>query len=279
MANPPAEADTLQLQALLDAIRQREPIDGWLQDEHRGLLSMRGSAGWTPLVYAARHGNARATAFLLEAGVDVNQGTQYGDTPLYFACTQGHTKCAELLLGAGASVDLANEFGQTPLYFACVHGHIQCAQLLSSYGANRDFPHVRTPEYISAAFGHDALAEWLALSRKWSPLHHLEVLSPERTRALLRGGADLHLIPSTVNTATPLERARQLAPANASASLVVRAAGPWSTTTHELFGDAERARAVALAHSLYHVYLRRMEHGGWQAVDFARHVLSHLLCR
>ena len=123
------------------------------------------------------------------------------------------------------------------------------------------------------------MTQWLALSREWSPLHHLEFLSPERTRALLRGGADLHITPSTGDTATPLERARQLAPASASASLVVRAAGPWSTTTHELFGDAERARAVTLAHSLYHVYLRRMEHGGWQAVDFARHVLSHLLCR
>ena len=280
MANPPAEADKLQLNALLYAIAQHESIDEWLQDEHRGLLSMRGSAGWTPLVYAARKGNARATAFLLEAGVDVDQGTQYGNTPLYYACQGGHAECAELLLGAGASVDLADELDRTPLWKACIHGYIQLAQLLSSYGANRTFYDGRTAEALSAARNnHHALTEWLALSREWSPLHHLEFLSPERTRALLRGGADLHLAPSTGDTATPLERARQLAPASASASLVVRAAGPWSTTTHELFGDAERARAVALAHSLYHVYLRRTEQGGWQAVDFARHVLSHLLCR
>ena len=100
-----------------------------------------------------------------------------------------------------------------------------------------------------------------------------------RSVGRIRGGADLHLSPSTGDTATPLERARQLAPTSASASLVVRAAGPWSASTHELFGDAERARAVTLAHSLYHVYMRRMEHGGWQAVDFARYVLSHLLSR
>ena len=236
--------------------------------------------GWTPLMWAARYGNAGATALLLNAGVHVDPQTNtVGNTPLFIACMRGHVECVRLLLGAGASVDLVNADGHIPLWIACCQGHIQCAQLLSSYGANRDFPHVRTPEYISAAFGHDALAEWLALSRKWSPLHHLEVLSPERTRTLLRGGADLHLTPSTGDTATPLERARQLAPANASASLIVRAAGPWSASTHELFGDAERARAVTLAHSLYHVYLCRMEHGGWQAVDFARHVLSHLLRR
>ena len=277
MANAPASANEEQLNALFNAIERHEPIDKWLQDEHCGLLSMGDSDHYlyTPLIYAAYYGNAGATTLLLEAGVDVDQPMIYGDTPLYLACMRGHAECAELLLSAGASVDLANACDRTPLWKACSLGYIQCAQLLSSYGANRTFPN-DTAERLSAICGRRALAEWLALSREWSPLHHLEVLSPERTRALLRGGADLHLAPSTGDTATPLERARQLAPASASASLVVRAAGPWSTTTHELFGDAERARAVALAHSLYHVYLRRMEHGGWQAVDFARHVLSHM---
>ena len=277
MANAFVAADEQQLQALRDAIERHEPIDKWLQDEHRGLLLMGDSAGWTPLICAARHGNAGATALLIEAGVDVDQRMDGGQSALYLACLHGHAKCVELLLGAGASVDLAAYHGVTAMYIACCSGRIQLAQLLSSYGADRTFLDGYTAERLCATYGHHALAEWLALSREWSPLHHLEVLSPERTRALLRGGADLHLSPSTGDTATPLERARQLAPASASASLVVRAAGPWSTTTHELFGDAERARAVALAHSLYHVYLRRMERGGWQAVDFARLVLLHAL--
>ena len=117
------------------------------------------------------------------------------------------------------------------------------------------------------------------LSRHWTPLHHLEVLSPERARALLRAGADLHLKPKP-DVPSPLERAQQLLSAEsvsssntAAASLVVRAAGPWSVESHELFADAERARAATLVRSLYHVYLRRMSNGGWQAVDFARGVL------
>ena len=289
MANSSAVAGEQQHPKLLDAILRHKPIDKWLQDEHRGLLSMSDHRGWRPLTWAAFFGNAGAIVLLLEAGVDADQLMIYGNihagertnrgSPLYFACLQGHTECAELLLGAGASVDLADVHGSTPLYITCLGGNIQLAQLLSAYGANRVFSHGSTAERISARFNHHALAVWLALSREWSPLHHLEVLSPERTRALLRGGTDLHLSPSTGDTATPLERAHQLAPTSASASLVVRAAGPWSTTTHELFGDAERARAVMLAHSLYHVYLRRMEHGGWQAVDFASHVLPHALVR
>ena len=103
---------------------------------------------------------------------------------------------------------------------------------------------------------------------------------------MLRAGADLHLKPKP-DVPPPLERAQQLLSAEsvssssntATASLVVRAAGPWSTESHELFADAERARAATLVRSLYHVYLRRMGNGGWQAVDFARGVLPFAIVR
>ena len=153
MANAFAAAEEEQVWALLYAIRRHESIDEWLQDEHRGLLSMGDLYGNTPLICAARHGNAGATALLIEAGVDADQRMDGAQSALCLACDAGHVECAELLLGAGASVDLATDYGSTPLL------------------------------------------------------------------------------------------------------------------------------AVTLAHSLYHVYLRRMERGGWQAVDFARHVLSHALCR
>ena len=137
MANSSAVAGEQQHPKLLDAILRHKPIDKWLQDEHRGLLSMSDHRGWRPLTWAAFFGNAGAIVLLLEAGVDADQQTKYG-APLFLACMRDHAKCAELLLGAGASVDLAAAYGQTPLYFACYEGHIQCAQLLSSYGANRD---------------------------------------------------------------------------------------------------------------------------------------------
>ena len=79
---------------------------------------------------------------------------------------------------------------------------------------------------------------------------------------------------------SPLERAQLLQPAFADvASLLVRAAGPWSAASHELFPDAERLQAATLVRSLYHIFLRRMGNGGWQAVDFTCTVLSHLIYR
>ena len=136
-----------------------------------------------------------------------------------------------------------------------------------------------TAEQISTQYGDDALTDWLILSRHWSPLHHLEVLSPERTRALLRGGADLHFKPSAGDVPSPLERAQQLAPGSAAASLVVRAAGPWSVASHALFPDAERAQAVSLTRSLYQVHGRWLEFGGFEPVDFVRAIVPLLVCR
>ena len=237
--------------------------------------------GATPLFGASQNGHIECTRLLLGAGAAVDlAATDSGATPLYMACLEGHVECMHLLLSAGATVDLASN-GFTPLYLACFQGHGECAQLLSSYGARRELQHGPVADLaFSTHAGHAALTEWLARSRDWSPLHHLEVLSPERTRELLRGGADLHIKPSAGDDRTsPLERAQQLAPGSAAASLVVRAAGPWSAASHELFPDAERARAERLARSLYHVYLRRVEHGGWQAVDFARAVLPYLVRR
>ena len=247
--------------------------------------------GETPLYVACGQGQVECVRLLLGAGAstDLTAGADSGATPLYVACIEGHVECVRLLLGAGASVDLARpDDGVTPLFMACLRGHVDVAQLLSSYGASReDLP----PTETMSLQHHAALSEWLELSRHWTPLHHLEVLSPDRARALLRAGANLHLKPEP-NVPSPLERAHELLSAGSvssssssssgsstAASLIVRAAGQWSVESHELFADAERARAAMLVRSLYHVYLRRMGNGGWQAVDFVRGVLPFVVVR
>ena len=107
-----------------------------------------------------------------------------------------------------------------------------------------------TPEQLAAQRGHAALATWLAATRDFTtPLHHAELISADRARALLRGGADLHAR-SGPGGRTPLEVARQLvadgAADGSAAELIVRAAGPWSPDTHELFPEPARRRAVQL---------------------------------
>ena len=38
----------------------------------------------------------------------------------------------------------------------------------------------------------DEVAAWLHAARSWTRLHHVEFLSEERTRALLRAGGEIH---------------------------------------------------------------------------------------
>ena len=52
-----------------------------------------------------------------------------------------------------------------------------------------------------------------------------------------------------------------------------RAAAQWKEQA------AERAQAEALVRSLYHVHARCLKNGGFEAVDFARAVLSHVFHR
>ncbi len=47
---------------------------------------------------AARKGDAKALAKLLDEGVDVNAKTAYGATALHYACDRGHLDVVKLLL-------------------------------------------------------------------------------------------------------------------------------------------------------------------------------------
>ena len=63
-------------------------------------------------------------------------------------------------------------------------------------------------------------------------------VTPERARALLRGGADVR-----AGAPSPLERARTV---GGEASALVLRAARWSEGSHELFPSAARAQAVAV---------------------------------
>ena len=168
------------------------------------------------------------------------------------ACFKGHTEIVAKLLAANATVDRTKNDGDTPMVYACEYGHLDIVQLLSSYGANRAFINFGdTAELVATDEGHHDLLAWLVRTRLWStPLHHLELLTPERALALLRAGADIHAA-AHPGGPTPLSLAQALAAAGGAAEgtaafLVLEAAKPWSRKTHKLFPAAARARAVEL---------------------------------
>ena len=216
-------------------------------------------------------GHAECTKLLVAAGASVNLLNSKGATTLYNAVQKDQLGCVDALLSAGSvDVELAWH-GMTPLGVAICMGNLRCVQLLSAMGAKR------TTAGRGNAVGH-AVMEWLKLSQGWTQLHHLELLALEPSRAceravaLLRAGAnigcrqvikiepgsrenllsvgnlslvDLFLagnapplaaVPSVVETASR-------APDGPVASLVLKAAAPWSPATHYLFPAEARRRA------------------------------------
>jgi ankyrin repeat protein len=244
-------------------------------------------SGWMPLHSAADYGHLDIAELLLQAGADVNAVTKYGNTPLHFA-TCGHLALVKLLLQAGADVNAASNAGDTPLHFNVVNaaeGHLALVKLLCSYGATRNGKEVEK----ATGYGWHGTAAWLTSTADYTTaLHYIlppnDLVPPPRARALLRAGADIRAA-RTEDGPTPLRLARQLeaegnAPDGSTARLILRAAGPWTRETHELFPAERRAEACSLVVSIGHIHARRCKGSGYpERVDFSALVLGYAISR
>eukprot|EP00968_Pinguiococcus_pyrenoidosus_P010211 scaffold803_cov310-Pinguiococcus_pyrenoidosus.AAC.124 len=93
--------------------------------------------GWTPLAQAAINGHADTVAVLLERGAEANKANDSGHTALHFAADKDENVVA-LLLDSGADVNKVSRDGWTPLRYAAVRGHARAATLLLDRGAKLD---------------------------------------------------------------------------------------------------------------------------------------------
>ena len=84
-----------------------------------------GGGGLTPLTFAAREGDIESAKYLLDAGADINQTTEYGWTALLTATNNRHYKLGAFLMSRGANPSLANKGGWTPLYLATDNRNIE----------------------------------------------------------------------------------------------------------------------------------------------------------
>ena len=176
----------------------------------------------------------------------VNQSNRDGCSPLFGACWTGKHALISLLLDAGADVDQATHRGCTPLGAACISGHLAIVQRLSSYGADRQVSPESTAEELATRLGDNDICAWLVSSRHWStPLHHLDIISADRARALLRDGADLYAT-AAPGGPTPLSLAEDMRGAGtvddgSAAQLVLDAAEPWSKSNLSSCSRGRRA--------------------------------------
>jgi ankyrin repeat protein len=84
-----------------------------------------GGGGLTPLTFAAREGDLESAKYLLDAGADINQTTEYGWTPLLTATNNRHYQLGAFLMARGANANLPNKGGWTPLYLATDNRNIE----------------------------------------------------------------------------------------------------------------------------------------------------------
>ena len=91
----------------------------------------------TPMVIAARNGNAPVVEVLLKAGAGARTATATGTTPLMLAAASGSVDAVKALLAAGAEVDAKEQsMEQTALMFAAAFTRVDVMKALIAGGAN-----------------------------------------------------------------------------------------------------------------------------------------------
>ena len=91
-----------------------------------------------PLHQAAKYGNAKLMALLLDAGAKIDQANALGQTPLMIACaftSRRHFACAKLLISRDCNMDLRDKGGSNALEQAITASNVACVKCLLHHGA------------------------------------------------------------------------------------------------------------------------------------------------
>ena len=93
--------------------------------------------GYTPLLFAARRGDAASARLLVAAGADVDAAAASGTSPLVVAAHSGHGPLAAFLLDAGADPGAADA-GYAALHAAVLRGDPGLVRALLAHDADPD---------------------------------------------------------------------------------------------------------------------------------------------
>lgn len=157
--------------------------------------------GWTPLLWAAAHGNedtvgalldagadrraatirerqnalilaarwnrAEVVATLIRRGADVAQRDSIGWPALMWASLKGRTDVVKVLLDGGARVNMLDSDRNTPLILAARQGRLETVKLLLSRGARPDLRNADgdDAESLARKSGYPAVAGLIAAAR------------------------------------------------------------------------------------------------------------------
>ena len=145
--------------------------------------------GSTPLLFAARSGDAASARLLIEAGASANDALPEGMSALVLAAHSGHTDTATLLLEKGADPNSADA-GYTAMHAAVLRSDLTLVKALLTRGAN---PNIRTSKGTPIRRDTTDFNLPATLIGSTSYLLAARFLEPEIMKALIAGGADATL--------------------------------------------------------------------------------------
>jgi ankyrin repeat protein len=152
--------------------------------------------GFTPLLFAARSGDAVSADLLLAAGAKVDDPAPTGATPLVVALHSGNSDVAALLLERGADPNAAGA-GYTPLHAAVLRGDLRLVEALVARGAKVDAGLERgTPvrrysqDYAFSADLIGATPFWLAARYGDLPIMRALAEAGANTRFIMTDGSN-----------------------------------------------------------------------------------------
>jgi ankyrin repeat protein len=145
--------------------------------------------GSTPLLFAARSGDAASVRLLLDAGASVNDALPEGMSALVVAAHSGHTDVATLLVERGANPDAADA-GYTALHAAVLRSDLTLVKALLERKANPDLRTTKGTPLRRDTTDYNLPATLIGSTPYMLAARFLE---PEIMKALAAGGADTAL--------------------------------------------------------------------------------------
>ncbi|KAK0150675.1 Ankyrin repeat family A protein 2 [Merluccius polli] len=104
--------------------------------EQETVINLQDEEGFTPLMWAAAHGQIAVVEFLLQNGADPNLLAKGRESALSLACSKGYTDIVKMLIDCGVDVNEYDWNGGAPLLYA-VHGnHVRCVEILLDSGSD-----------------------------------------------------------------------------------------------------------------------------------------------
>ena len=150
----------------------------------QGVVWNRG--GYTPLLFAARHGDVEAAMRLIDAGADIDDAAPTGASALVVATHGGHSAFARFALEAGADPNDIGA-GYTPLHAAILRGDLEMATALLAAGADPNKRLQRGTPLRRAGQDWAIAPQFVSATPYWLAAYYQEA---DLMRALAAWGAD-----------------------------------------------------------------------------------------